>query len=358
MNNKNEAAVVEIVNPIKEEVLQASIKIKENINLSNNSGSLFGSELSAKLNETIKSDSNVKSFDEIGEIISNTFEVINKDPFAKKKKGLLGLITKPFSSAKMSIQEMHMSTLPMRAQITKAEKVIIDKRDELLQAVDNTRVLIDEHIAIHDELHAHIIAGHQFLEEYTSGELEEARLLAEGPEGHLYMNDYMQKQFEAEAFETRLNALEQAKNNVFYTVPELQVTRRNDASVARQLTTIVEVAIPSWITNLNVHIENQRTQAGVDIADSVTKATNELMIKTSNSLKDTTFNVNRIATQDVIKMETFEIVHKNLIEILGSTQSLNEDIRKQRIENIKRHKEMAEELINLTHTSDFILEDK
>ena len=105
---------------------------------------------------------------------------------------------------------------------------------------------------------------------------------------------------------------------------QIRVVQNNNTSIAEKAQSIVSTTIPVWKNQLTIAVALQRQKSNVEMQKKVSDATNTILQKNAEMLKQNSIDVARENEKTVVSLETLKSTTQSLIETLNEVKKIHE----------------------------------
>lgn len=207
----------------------------------------------------------------------------------------------------------------LETQIEKIINALGDARMKLLRDITMLDQLYDKNIDYLKELDLYIAAGQLKIDELRTTklpELEELVKTSNDPADSQKLNDFNQflNRFEKKVYDLKLSRM-----IAIQTAPQVRLIQNNDQALVEKIQSSIMTTIPLWKSQIVIAISLLRQKKAVEIQKSVTDATNELLTKNSDMLKQGTIAVATEMERGIVEIETLKKVNEDLLSTIEET---------------------------------------
>lgn len=186
-------------------------------------------------------------------------------------------------------------------------------------------------------LHAHVLAGEEAQKNFESEALPQLKTAVEtakagGGDGMLEAQVYQDALQTVERLDKKILYLRQARQAAIQALPQIRVVQASDETLIENLQATATLAIPIWKRNMALALGLQRQKEAMDLNRAVTDATNEMMRKSSEMLKEQSLEVERQSQEGIVKIETLQKVNDDLIATVNGVLELQRQGKAKRAE--------------------------
>jgi uncharacterized protein YaaN involved in tellurite resistance len=126
-------------------------------------------------------------------------------------------------------------------------------------------------------------------------------------------------------FEKKLYDLKLSRIVAIQTAPQVRLIQNNDQALVEKIQSSIMTTIPLWKSQIVIAIALFRQKNAVKVQTAVDDATNDLLLKNSEMLKQGSIEVAQANERGIIEIETLKATNANLIETLESTIKIHEE---------------------------------
>ena len=134
--------------------------------------------------------------------------------------------------------------------------------------------------------------------------------------------------------------------------PQIRMIQNTNQLLAEKIQASIMTAIPLWENQITIALAILRQQNAAVSQQMVSDTTNNLLLKNSEMLKQSTIDVAREAERGVIDIETLRQTQNNLLSALSETLQIQQTGRQQRIqaetELIEMENDLRNQLLSIT----------
>ena len=274
--------------------------------------------------------------EKVGSVLTNLMEKVNEVDVDKliEKGGAtsIPILGKLFNKTKKFIQQF--------------EKISIDV-ESMTQDLHRTQIRLMKDITLFEQLYAknktyinelddYIEAARMKLAEIHDNILPALKDQAERtkePKDIHAANDMV---YYIERFEKKVHNLLLSKSIAAQIEPQIRLLQSNNEILSEKIQNSILQTIPLWKQQLIISLNLVRQQKAVTLQKEVTKTTNDLLLKNSESVSRNTIDLARENEKGIVEIETLKKTQANLLNILEDTLTIQEDGR------LKRQRSEAE----------------
>ena len=220
----------------------------------------------------------------------------------------------------------------LEVQVDKIEGKLDEARMEMLKDIGMLDSMYEKNLSYFRQLQLYIVAGEEKMRELKEETIPALRKEAE--ESGDPMNAQVVKDFEDTVgqFEKKLHDLKISRTIAIQTAPQLRLVQNNDKLLADKIQTAIQETIPLWKSQMVMALGLYRQQEALKLQRDITDATNQLLLKNSEKLKQNTLDVARESERGIVDIETLKKANENLISTMNEAVKIQQDGRKKRQE--------------------------
>jgi uncharacterized protein YaaN involved in tellurite resistance len=251
--------------------------------------------------------------------------------------GKQGFFTRIFGGVKSQIARFKSRYESVASQIEMIGVALEKRQDDLRRDVVMLDGLHANTMQSIQHLHAYVIAGEDAQKEFESVELPKLKgavdvAKANGSDGMLEAQMYQDGVQAVERLDKKILYLRQARQVAIQALPQIRVVQASDETLIENLQATATLAIPIWKRNMALALGLQRQKEALELNKAVTDATNEMMRKSAEMLKDQSLEVERQSQEGIVKIETLQKVNDDLIATVRGVIALQQQGRVKRAE--------------------------
>ena len=133
-------------------------------------------------------------------------------------------------------------------------------------------------------------------------------------------------------FEKKVHDLKLSKTIAIQTAPQIRLIQNNDKVLVDKIQTAILSTIPLWKSQIVIALGLERQRNVLELQRSVTDATNELLTKNAELLRQNSVDVARESERGVVDLETLKKVNSDLITTIEETIKIQRQGREARLD--------------------------
>lgn len=257
-----------------------------------------------------------------------------------------------FGKINRSIYEITAKYQKIGAQVDKIAVKLDKEKDMLLKDNHTLEQLYQKNLDYFNALNLYIAAGEVKTEELIQTIIPEAVEKAEKSQNQMdtqRVNDL--NQF-LDRLEKRTHDLKLARQMTIQQAPQIRLIQNTNQALSEKIQTSINTAIPLWKNQIVIALTLLRQKQAVTAQRQVSETTNDLLLKNSEMLKQSSIETAQENERGIIDIETLEKTQEDLVETLQETLSIQQAGRIKRKEAEKElsvmENKLREQLLQMT----------
>ena len=126
--------------------------------------------------------------------------------------------------------------------------------------------------------------------------------------------------------------------------PQIRLLQNNESELVEKIQSSLINTIPLWKNQIVLALGITNSKQALDAQKSLSDATNELLQKNSELLKQGSIDIAKESERAIIDMETLKTTNRNILETLDQVIQIHESSKQKRNEAEKELATIEEEL--------------
>jgi uncharacterized protein YaaN involved in tellurite resistance len=239
----------------------------------------------------------------------------------------------------------------IEVQIDRITSDLEKARMDLLKDIGLFDIMFDHNKEYFKELEIYIAAGELKVKELTDKVIPEMKRKAEGTDDPIsaqQVNDMVQM---TTRFEQKVHNLKLSKTISLQMAPQIRLVQNNNRILVDKIQTSILNTIPLWKNQIIIAMGIFKQAKALGMQKEVDRMTNDLLLKNSQMLKETTASVVAIGEKGIVEIETLKKVNADLIATLEETIAIQERGKAARksaeLELVKIESELKNKLVEI-----------
>ena len=262
----------------------------------------------------------------VGELMSELVLKVKDVGVDQLDDGILDKI--PFlKNASRSVKKFMQRYEKLEVQIDRIEQQLDQARMQMLKDITMFDGLYEKNLEYFRELQIYIAAGEEKLQELQETTLPQLR--AEAAAKGDAMSAQVVRDFEdtVNRFEKKIHDLKLSKTVAIQTAPQIRLIQNNDKMLVDKIQTAILSTIPLWKSQIVIALGLHRQESVLKMQRSVSDATNTLLTKNAELLRQNSTEVARESERGIVDLETLKKVNADLISTIEETIKIQQEGR-------------------------------
>lgn len=215
----------------------------------------------------------------------------------------------------------------LEVQIDRIEQQLDQARMQMLKDITMFDGLYEKNLEYFQELQIYIAAGEEKLQELRETTLPQ--LHAEAAAKGDAMSAQVVRDFEdtVNRFEKKIHDLKLSKTVAIQTAPQIRLIQNNDKMLVDKIQTAILSTIPLWKSQIVIALGLHRQESVLKMQRSVSDATNTLLTKNAELLRQNSTEVAKESERGIVDLETLKKVNADLISTIEETIKVQQEGR-------------------------------
>ena len=310
----------------------------------------FGAEAAeeiSKASDIVLNSMNMSQLDDSSEMLNTLAKIMSKFDIEEIKDNP-GLFGKLFGNMRKQLDKILDKYHTMGDEVDKIYVQLKQYESEIKQSNRKLNQMFEANVGYYHELVKYILAGEQGcreLEAYIAQ--RQADMEATGDNSN---------QFEIQSLQQSLMMLEQrtqdlrtAENVAMQSVPMIKTMEFSNMNLVRKINSAFIVTLPVFKQALAQAIMLKRQKIQAEAMSALDQKTNEMLIKNARNTVEQSKMTAQLASGSSIKIETLETTWRTIVNGIDETKQIQENARKQRIEDQARLENIKAEFNRMYH---------
>ena len=310
----------------------------------------FGAEAAeeiSKASDIVLNSMNMSQLDDSSEMLNTLAKIMSKFDIEEIKDNP-GLFGKLFGNMRKQLDKILDKYHTMGDEVDKIYVQLKQYESEIKQSNRKLNQMFEANVGYYHELVKYILAGEQGcreLEAYIAQ--RQADMEATGDNSI---------QFEIQSLQQSLMMLEQrtqdlrtAENVAMQSVPMIKTMEFSNMNLVRKINSAFIVTLPVFKQALAQAIMLKRQKIQAEAMSALDQKTNEMLIKNARNTVEQSKMTAQLASGSSINIETLETTWRTIVNGIDETKQIQENARKQRIEDQARLENIKAEFNRMYH---------
>ena len=335
----------ELVNSPEVDALVSTIEI-DNMESIVSFGAHAAEEIS-KASDVVLNSMNMSQLDESSQMLATLAKIMDKFDIQEIKDNP-GLFGKLFGNLRKKLEQILAKYHTMGEEVDKIYVQLKKYEAEIKQSNRKLDQMFDANVNFYHELVKYILAGEQGCREIEAYIAQrQADMEATGDNSIQFeitnLNQCLM------LLEQRTQDLRTAESVAMQSIPMIKTMEFSNMNLVRKINSAFIITLPVFKQALAqaILLKRQRTQA--ESMAALDAKTNEMLIKNARNTVEQSKLTARLASGSSIKIETLETTWRTIVNGIDETKAIQDNARKQRVEDAKRLEAIKQEFNQRYH---------
>ena len=262
----------------------------------------------------------------VGELMSDLVLKVKEVDVDGLDEGFLDKL--PFlKNASRAVKKFMQRYEKLEVQIDRIEQQLDQARMQMLKDITMFDGMYEKNLEYFRELQIYIAAGEEKLKELQ--EITLPQLHAEATAKGDAMSAQVVRDFEdtVNRFEKKIHDLKLSKAVAIQTAPQIRLIQNNDKMLVDKIQTAILSTIPLWKSQIVIALGLHRQESVLKMQRSVSDATNTLLTKNAELLRQNSTEVARESERGIVDLQTLKKVNADLISTIEETIKIQQEGR-------------------------------
>lgn len=313
----------------------------------------FGAEAAeeiSKASDVVLNSMDMSKINDSGELLKVLAKVMEQFDIDEIKEDK-GFFSKLFGNMQKQLDKILAKYHTMGEEVDKIYVQLKQYESEIKQSNRKLNTMFDANVEYYHQLVKYILAGEQGCQEL------EAYIAQK--ESEFQSTGDSSIQFEIQSLQQALMMLEQrtqdlrtAESVAMQSIPMIKTMEFSNMNLVRKINSAFIITLPVFKQALAQAIMLKRQRVQAEAMAALDEKTNEMLIRNARNTVEQSKMTARLAAGSSIKIETLETTWRTIMDGINETQQIQEDARKQRIEDQARLEVIKSEFQRNYHMPD------
>lgn len=313
----------------------------------------FGSEAAdeiSKCSDVVLNSMNMSQLDDSSEMLNTLAKIMSKFDIEEIKDNP-GLFGKLFGNLRKQLDKILSKYHTMGDEVDKIYVQLKQYESEIKQSNHKLDDMFQANVDYYHELVKYILAGEQGckeIENYINQRTSDMETTGDNS-----------IQFEIQSLQQSLMMLEQrtqdlrtAENVAMQSIPMIKTMEFSNMNLVRKINSAFIITLPVFKQALAQAIMLKRQRIQAEAMSALDEKTNEMLIKNARNTVEQSKMTTKLASGSSIKIETLETTWKTIVNGIDETKQIQENAKKQRVEDQARLENIKTEFNKMYHMPD------
>lgn len=301
----------------------------------------------SKASDIVLNSMNMSQIDESSKMLETLAKIMDKFDIEEIKENP-GLFSKLFGNLRKKLQQILDKYHTMGEEVDKIYVQLKQYESEIKQSNRKLDQMFNANVDYYHELVKYILAGEQGCKEIEDYIAQRQADMDSTGDNSI--------QFEITSLNQCLMLLEQrtqdlrtAESVAMQSIPMIKTMEFSNMNLVRKINSAFIITLPVFKQALAQAIMLKRQRIQAESMAALDAKTNEMLIKNARNTVEQSKITTRLASGSSIKIETLENTWRTIVNGIDETKAIQENARKQRVEDAKRLEVIKQEFNQRYH---------
>lgn len=309
------------------------IKIAKELDVSDlNSIMHFGHEPAVEISkfaDKILVNIKISNVENSGDMLKELTKIMSRFDKEELEEKPEGFFAKIFASGKQTIEQLLSKYQSLGGEIDRIYSRISAYNSEIVKTNKALEEMFAQNFDYYKELEKYTAACGLIINEIESEDIPYWEQRA----GFGYGDDsvkFQEVRAALEMLKQRLHDLEMAKMVSLQTAPQIRIIQKGNYKLIGKIQSAFIITIPIFKNGLIQAVTLKRQKLIAESMEALDKATNELLLKNAENIKNQSIDIAKISGGESIKIDTLEKAWKTIMEGIEETDRIETENKKLR----------------------------
>ncbi len=313
----------------------------------------FGAEVAeeiSKASDVVLNSMNMSQIDDSSQMLNTLAKIMDQFDIDEIQENP-GRFKKLFGNMRKQLEKILDKYHTMGDEVDKIYVHLKQYESEIKQSNRNLNQMFEANVNYYHELVRYILAGEQGCRELQAYIAQREADMASTGDTSI--------QFELTSLNQALMMLEQrtqdlrtAESVAMQSIPMIKTMEFSNMNLVRKINSAFIITLPVFKQALAQAIMLKRQRVQAEAMSALDQKTNELLVKNARNTVEQSKYTAQLASGSSIKIETLETTWKTIVTGIEETRQIQEQARKQRVEDQARLENIKKEFQSMYHMPD------
>lgn len=297
----------------------------------------FGSEAAEEISrasDIVLNSMNMSQLDDSSEMLNTLAKIMNKFDIEEIKENP-GLFGKLFGNLRKQLDKILAKYHTMGEEVDKIYVQLKQYESEIKQSNRKLDEMFQANVAYYHQLVKYILAGEQGCRELAEY-IAQRRSDVETSGDNSIQFELQSLEQAQMMLEQRVQDLRTAESVAMQSIPMIKTMEFSNMNLVRKINSAFIITLPVFKQALAQAIMLKRQKIQAEAMSALDQKTNEMLIKNARNTVEQSKMTARMASGSSIKIETLETTWRTIVNGIDETKQIQENARKQRVEDQAR----------------------
>ncbi len=297
----------------------------------------FGSEAAEEISrasDIVLNSMNMSQLDDSSEMLNTLAKIMNKFDIEEIKENP-GLFGKLFGNLRKQLDKILAKYHTMGEEVDKIYVQLKQYESEIKQSNRKLDEMFQANVTYYHQLVKYILAGEQGCRELAEY-IAQRRSDVETSGDNSIQFELQSLEQAQMMLEQRVQDLRTAESVAMQSIPMIKTMEFSNMNLVRKINSALILTLPVFKQALAQAIMLKRQKIQAEAMSALDQKTNEMLIKNARNTVEQSKMTARMASGSSIKIETLETTWRTIVNGIDETKQIQENARKQRVEDQAR----------------------
>ncbi len=297
----------------------------------------FGSEAAEEISrasDIVLNSMNMSQLDDSSEMLNTLAKIMNKFDIEEIKENP-GLFGKLFGNLRKQLDKILAKYHTMGEEVDKIYVQLKQYESEIKQSNRKLDEMFQANVTYYHQLVKYILAGEQGCRELAEY-IAQRRSDVETSGDNSIQFELQSLEQAQMMLEQRVQDLRTAESVAMQSIPMIKTMEFSNMNLVRKINSAFIITLPVFKQALAQAIMLKRQKIQAEAMSALDQKTNEMLIKNARNTVEQFKMTARMASGSSIKIETLETTWRTIVNGIDETKQIQENARKQRVEDQAR----------------------
>ena len=308
----------------------------------------FASNVQEKMaifSNTVLDNEKTKDSGEVGDVLAGLVAQINDfDAIATGENQ--NIFEKIFKKGRNSVEKIVAKYSKVETNVDRIVNTLEKNKITMMKDIAIYENMYNENVEFFKELSLYVIAADKKLQELNEEELPKLKKIAEETNEEMDIQKVNDLSNMITKLEKKVHDLKITRTISIQMAPQIRMLQNNEMELAEKIQSAIVNTLPLWKSQMLLALGVANAKTAYNAQDALSNATNELLKKNSELLKQGSIDIAKASERAVVDVETLKLTNRNIIDTIEEVMNIHNEGKKNRVlaeqEIIKVENELKE----------------
>jgi uncharacterized protein YaaN involved in tellurite resistance len=292
----------------------------------------FASNIQEKMavfSNTVLDNVKTKDSGEVGDILSGLVAQINDfDAIATGENQ--NIFEKIFKKGRNSVEKIVAKYSKVETNVDRIVNTLEKNKITMMKDIAIYENMYNENVEFFKELSLYIIAADKKLKMLNEEELPKLKKIAEESKEEMDIQKVNDLTNMITKLEKKVHDLKITRTISIQMAPQIRMLQNNEMELTEKIQSAIVNTLPLWKSQMLLALGVANAKTAYNAQDALSNATNELLKKNSELLKQGSIDIAKASERAVVDVETLKITNRNIIDTIEEVINIHNEGKKTR----------------------------